>query len=291
MTGRHFGIALAATIIVCALAGVARAEESVTVSPSTSGDGLETTAGAEPSASPGETSSDPADASGPVAESDGAGTSDTTAPTSDTTAPTSDTTAPTSDTTAPTSDAVAPTSDAVAPTSDTTAPTSDTVAPTSDTAPTMSDTAPATTIPIPTESDPTTPASATPVASQATGAKTRLERLMSTPDSLVPVAELAATGEALVADVRARGTPAGRTPHSDAVPPTPDPVPVPSPKAPAPALFGGASGGSASGFSFTVFALLSALLVLARPGLGGVIRLSLSSPHAPLLVTPLQRPG
>jgi hypothetical protein len=115
---------------------------------------------------------------------------------------------------------------------------------------------------------------------------------LTTLEVFTRVAELAMAGEALARDLGARGSPSSRLQRSSAASSAPVPIPSPRPpQAPPLAFFGGASGASAGGVSFALFALLSALLILARPGLGGVIPLRLTRPPTPLLVTRLQRPG
>jgi hypothetical protein len=65
--------------------------------------------------------------------------------------------------------------------------------------------------------------------------------------------------------------------------------PPPGPQAPAPAG-GGASGGFGGGFSGALLAALVGFFSLALPGLGGVLRLSLTRLRPPTLVTSLERP-
>ena len=69
-----------------------------------------------------------------------------------------------------------------------------------------------------------------------------------------------------------------------------DPQRLPTaPQAPAPAS-AGASGGSGGGFSGGLFAALVGCLILAAPGLGRVLSLSLTPVRAPTLVGGLERP-
>jgi outer membrane biosynthesis protein TonB len=65
--------------------------------------------------------------------------------------------------------------------------------------------------------------------------------------------------------------------------------PPPGPQAPAPAS-GGASGGLGGGFSGALLAALVGFFSLALPGLGGVLRLSLTRLRPPALATSLERP-
>jgi hypothetical protein len=113
----------------------------------------------------------------------------------------------------------------------------------------------------------------------------------TTLDVFAQVADLALAGGSLTDDLQGRAGPPGRAERSSATPWHPLPAPVPQSQTPPVAFVGGASGSAAAAFSFALFALFSAFLMLARPRLGEAVSHRLPRPLTPLLVTRLQPPG